>query len=66
MTGNQLVAKLKTMKGKLYAYVPTAEDGLYLPVEKKVLAIWLEGCGDSETGMEFKSDGGSINYFTRS
>ena len=65
MTGNQLAAKLKTIKGKLWAYVATAEDGIYLPVEKRVLAIWLEGCGDSETGMKFKSDGGSIHYFTR-
>jgi hypothetical protein len=64
MTGNELAARLKTIKGKLWAYVPTAEDGVYLPVEKQALAIWLEGCGDSETGMEFRTDGGST-FFER-
>lgn len=51
MTGNQLAKQLKTVKGKLYAYVSFAHDGAYFPIEKSALTDWLKGCGDSETGM---------------
>ena len=52
MTGNELARQLKTVKGKLYAYVSFVDDGAYLPVEKAALLHWLNGAGDSETGMK--------------
>jgi hypothetical protein len=64
MTGNQLAKQLKTVKGKVYAYVSTADDGMYIPVEKTSLSDWLTGCADSETGMRISINLG-IAYFEK-
>ena len=62
MSGNQLTKQLKTVKGKVYAFVSTTDDGMYLPVEKTALSDWLTGCGDSETGMRISMNLG-VAYF---
>ena len=54
MTGNQLARQLKTVNGKLYAFVPFVNDGIYLPVEKAAFTNWLNNCGDKETDMQIE------------
>lgn len=54
MTGKELAKQLRATKGKVCAFIPTRDDGFYAPVEKAALIEWLEGCGDTETGMYLK------------
>ena len=63
MTGTELVKSLRAAKNcKVYAFVATAHDGTYLPIEKAQLIAWCMGCGESETGMKLNFLDGAI-YF---
>lgn len=64
MTGNELVKELRGIKGKVYANIMTRDDGFYAPIEKAALMDWLQGCGDSETGMRMKKLWGAWYFET--
>lgn len=51
MTGSQNLETIKQVKGKIFAFVSTPDDGRYIPVEKAALMVWMNAAGDSETGM---------------
>ena len=62
MTGFELVKMLRSTKGKIFAFVPTVHDGIYLPVDKSQLIEWCNGCGDSENDMQLSFINGNF-YF---
>lgn len=62
MTGKQLATQLRTIKGKVSAFIGTPDDGFYAPIEKATLMRWLEGVGDGETGMQLRETHGHM-YF---
>jgi hypothetical protein len=65
MIGFELAKQIKATKGKIYAFVPTVNDGLYIAVEKTQLIEWCNGCGDSETDMHLRFVHGNFYFETK-